>query len=280
MAQNAKSETLRSFLPESVDGWQAEHSGKVYGRDNLYEHINGGAELYLSYKFSAMINRVYMEEGQPDIIIDIFDMGKPENAFGVFMHSRETVDTTFGQGSESVPGMIHFWRNRYFVSILAYPQTEASDAALKKLAKTVHNRIGKDGLLPQIITRLPNKNLIPSTIRYFTHHVWLNSYFFIAEENILQIEDATHCVLAKYNYDQKKAVLLICQYTDKEQARSARDRFIASYNPQLEVQNSLQEEDDTWISFKQDMRSLAIVFKAPHRQQAEKLLQSVTNLEE
>jgi len=86
---------LAALLPGAVGDWRVTEPDQTYDRENLYTYIDGGAELYLSYGFKKVVNRKYSNPGQPRIVLDLFDMGTSQNAFGVFAHSRETVDSTF-----------------------------------------------------------------------------------------------------------------------------------------------------------------------------------------
>ena len=125
-------------LPEKTNGWTSlPDYHKVYDRETLYDYIDGGAELYLSYGFRRLTSRRYVREGEPDIVVDLFDMGDSHNAFGVFSHSREVVESRFGQGSQYTEGLLLFWKGRYYVSVLASPETEASRGAAFDLARRI-----------------------------------------------------------------------------------------------------------------------------------------------
>ena len=63
---------LATLLPDNLEGWIVTEKDRIYGRDNLYNYINGGAELYLSYRFKKVINRMYSAPKQPDILLDLF----------------------------------------------------------------------------------------------------------------------------------------------------------------------------------------------------------------
>ena len=69
---------LMALLPDMVEGWNITEEDHIYDRENLYAYINGGAELYLSYGFKQVVNRMYSVPDQPDILLDIFD-GKVRN---------------------------------------------------------------------------------------------------------------------------------------------------------------------------------------------------------
>lgn len=213
---------LSRLLPPAVDGW-GKTEDQFYDRDNLYEYIDGGAELYLSYGFREVLSRRYHRDGQPMIIVDLFDMKESANAFGLFCHSREMVDSTYGQGSQSYPGLLNFWKDRYYVSILASPETPESKKAIEHLARKIEKKIDREGELPEILDYLPRKNLKEESIRYFTHYTWMNSHFFIADENIFQISETTPAVLAKY---AGQGILLIIIYEHPLQAQQAYQTYM------------------------------------------------------
>ena len=125
---------LPKLLPDTLDGWKSAPDDQTYDRSNLYEYINGGAELFLSFEFNKMISRTFSRADQPEIIVDIFDMKSSQDAFGVFSHSRETIESTFGQGSQYTGGQLLFWKDIYYISILASPETDESRKAVSKLA--------------------------------------------------------------------------------------------------------------------------------------------------
>jgi hypothetical protein len=207
-ASHAQVDLMR-MLPVEISGWRSLQPPVCYGRENLYEYIDGGAELYLSYHFQTMTGRTYQKEGPPDIIADVFDMGDSFSAFGLFMHARESVDSVFGQGSEYTSGMLQFWKDPWFISILASPETEASHQAIRDLARSIEKQIPGDGKLPPLLQYLPNDKLISGSIRYFLHHAWINSYYFIADQNILHLGGQNSALLAKYDDTTAQRPILI-----------------------------------------------------------------------
>lgn len=286
---------LSSLFPSAVDGW-GKTEDQFYDRENLYEYIDGGAELYLSYGFQRVLSRRYHRDGQPMIVVDVFDMKESANAFGLFCHSREMVDSTYGQGSQSYPGLLTFWKDRYYVSILASPETPESKKAIANLARKIEEKIDKTGELPEILKYLPQKNLKEESIRYFTHHTWLNSHFFIADENIFQISEETPAVLARY---PGQGILLIVIYPDPAPAQAAYqayEKYFAAPNAsQGTVQNQLishpegqapaikfltgikitQLEDGSWTGARLYDRQFVAVFQGAGEEQVAALIADV-----
>jgi hypothetical protein len=241
---------LSRLLPDTIEGWRAQSPDQVYDKENIYEYLNGGAELYLSYTFQSLLNRTYTRPGQPNIIVDIFDMGRSGDAFGAFSHSRESVRADYGQGSEYYEGFLLFWRDRYLVSIVASPETEASQQAIHILAGTISDSIGRDGNLPAVLQRLPEAGLNESSIRYFRNYIWMNTHLFIADENILGIDNDTEAVVATYGGSPHHQVLLLIEYPNNERASQAEKNFKQVYLPDLNAGEALLLEDDTWAAIR------------------------------
>jgi hypothetical protein len=262
-------------LPDALEGWKVSAKDQTYNRDTLYEYIDGGAELYLSYGFEHVINRTYSKPGQPDMVVDLFDMGSSRNAYGVFSHSRETVDDTFGQGSQYAEGLLLFWKDRYYVSILTFPETDESKRAIFDLAGKIESTIAQEGPLPEILEILPERLLIKESIRYFHHHAWLNSHYFVADKNILHINDTTDALLAKYGENKKWHLLLLVNYSSAKDAEHARSDFIKYYLPVLSGRKAVQIEDGTWTACQLEENTLIIVFNASQEDKALQLIEAV-----
>ena len=264
------------FIPESLDGWSKTEADQFYNRENLYDYIDGGAELYLSYGFRSLINRTYIQPGQPDIILDIFDMGGSPNAFGIFSHSREKVGKEFGQGSQYTAGSLLFWKDRYFISILASPETPESSRAIKKLAGIIESHIKKEGPLPALIDLLPRDSLIKESVRYFKHYIWLNSYYFIANQNILHIDENTDAFLAKYRENNGKSLLLLVQYPDTESAKAAYQDFVKNYLLGVYDPAAVQLEDGSWTGIRLQSNLIIAVFNSSSKENVNDLIKEVS----
>lgn len=273
----AHRETLKRLIPDPLPGWRIEGEDGNYTSKNLYRYIDGGAELYLSYDFRAAATRIYVQPGQPDILLDVFDMGSAKNAFGVFSHARLLIDSTFGQGSQYTSGLFQFWKDRYYISILASPETEESREAVMTLAQQIDMRIQKKGNLPRVLHLLPDSELIRESIRYFHHPAWLNTYFFIAEDNILNIEDKTDAVFAKYQTGDSHTTLLVATYPSVRKQAAASRKFRTNYLPELDKELTVRVEDGTWTGCLASGKTLAVVFNAPLQETAEGLLYEVSH---
>jgi hypothetical protein len=224
----AMPENINAFsqvLPDAIAGWKRAVPPNLYTPGTLSTYIDGGAELFISYNFKNALSMKYLDPAGNEIVVDIFDMGSAPDAFGVFAHSRETIDDSFGQGSEYAAGLLTFWKDRYYVSILAYPETAAKREIVFELGRAIAGGIENDGALPPIIAMLPAENLLPETVRYFHHYIWLNSFYFVSHENVLNIGNDTPAALGKYRQDGAAYFLLLVRYPDAARAEAAALQF-------------------------------------------------------
>ncbi len=266
---------LPALLPEATAGWAASGQDRFYSRDNLYDYIDGGAELYLTFGLRSVVSRRYARPGQPDIVVDLFDMGTSPDAFGVFSLVSEAPDTAFGQGSQYVHGLLLFWKDRYFVSILTKAETEESGGAVLSLARSIEAAIAADGPMPAIVSLLPPDSLVRESIRYFRHHVWQNSHYFISTDDILNIDMGAEAVMAKYGPRGARYVLLLVRYSSPEDARAGHTGFVRHYKTESFESSVVRIEDGTWVGSRLSGDLVMLVFNAPTEAAASSLMAGI-----
>ena len=54
------SANMEQFLPDNVAGWINKEPDNNYNPSNLYNYINGGAELFISYGFTNAVSRQFV----------------------------------------------------------------------------------------------------------------------------------------------------------------------------------------------------------------------------
>ena len=265
MGMPAMPENISEFfriLPETVAGWTKAEAPDLYTPENLSKYIDGGAELYLSYNFQNALALKYKDSAGNEIEVDIFDMGSAPDAFGVFAHSRETIDDRFGQGCEYAAGLLTFWKDRYYVSILAYPETAEKRDVVFNLGRAIEAAIKSEGALPPIIGLLPAENLLPETVHYFHHYIWLNSFTFVSNENVLNIGNDTPAALGKYRQGGAAFSLLLVRYPDAGRAEAAGAQFRQTLLDGA-ADGLRRTKEGRWTGLQCRGDLLSIVFNAP-----------------
>ena len=267
---------LSRSIPTSIAGWQAGEEDETYGRDALYGYMNGGAEVFLAFDFREVFVRRYGRDGADDIVLDVYDMGSPAEAFGVFSCDREDPAAGIGQDSEFGFGMLRFWQNRFFVTIMTTGEDEAADAAILDLGRAVAAELGPDGEPPAMLKLLPTNGLIDDRTSYFHSNINLNNRYFIASENILGLGDDTECMFAEYRGDGAESVkLLVVSYPNSARAEVVLDTFVQGYMPEAGESGLAQMEDGGWTLAGVHDEYLSIVFDAPTEDSARRIASAI-----
>jgi len=269
------SKSLKDLLPLEYSGWKKANEDNFYNNETLYNYIDGGAELYLSYGFNRVVSRNYVKPGQPEIRVDIFDMINSRNAFGVYTHSREKIEYNFGQGSQTLPGAVLFWKDRYYVSVISQSETDDVTKAIHGFARIIDSSVKGKGKIPGIIKRLPANQLVPETVTYFHHPVWLNYFAWLFEDNFLNISNKTSAVWTKYNTTPDRTMLLLVRYNDENEARNGFNSFTNHFFSNTGNENVKMDKNNRWITCRVKKDFFAAVFNAPSKDEAISLIDRV-----
>lgn len=211
-------------LPKTIEGWKTS-ADRFFNNETLYNYIDGGAELFLSFGFSKVFNRVYSNDKGNEVIVDIFYMNKPEDAYGAFLFTSGRVDSKYGEQSQVSQDAVIFRKMNYYISITCNGEGTEVYKLIERLASLLDNSITGKAELPKVIRYLPEENLDKESIRYFRHYIWLNTHLFLSNDDILNINQNTEAVTAKYGTGENKAVLTILEYPDEQTAKTAFTKF-------------------------------------------------------
>jgi len=273
-----KSQKVIELMPGPIDGWSPRTEDVIYTPETLFDYINGGAELYLSYDMKEVSSRIIVN-GSNEIRIEIFDMTEARNAFGVFTHTRTKDEHVFGQGSQKFTGALIFWKGRFFVTLTANDENELINKTLESIAKEIDKKITETGHLPGIVQLLPEEQLEPDGFIYFHHYIWLNSYYFIASDNILNISPDTDCILAKYGNKEERSFLLLIEYHDSLSAAANIETFRNVFFDKGNINGFQIMEDGKWVAVSGKDQYLIGVFSASDKEYASFLIaETITNI--
>jgi hypothetical protein len=268
----AQTTSLSTFLPDNIEGWKIDDTDKVYNSETLYDYIDGGAELYLSYGMNAVISRRYSKEGVGEIQVEIFDMIWPKNAFGVYTHTRTIDEKRLGQGSQYFTGAQIFWKDKYYITVIANNENDEIKSAIAKISADIDNKIATQGSMPEIIKYLPEEHLQKDGFIYFHHYIWQNSFYFISNDNFLNITERSDALLAKYGVKDKRSFLLLIDYDVATDATNAYSKFKELFMTAARDGTTAKMNDGNWLGCILKDTVLVCIFKAETKSNAQDLL--------
>ena len=164
---------VKKLLPDSPDTGEWQLKGEHFHTpDDLYNYINGAADLFLSYGFVELAGGTYRygADKQGTVIVDIYDMGKKLNAFGIFQSKRDPEVTLLdiGAGAIGSEKYVFFYKDRFYVEIQSFVLSEKGSSAALKMAREVESKIAGDSSPPAELTYLPLVDRVSGSVLYIT----------------------------------------------------------------------------------------------------------------
>ena len=265
-------------MPKTFRGWKQSSDSKQYLPKNLFDYIDGGAELYLSFGFKGLYVARFQKDKAFSLEVDLFDMGSSEDAFGVFRHDMEDEDVGIGQGSEYGGSWLRFWKGKYYVYIYAEGEGSSTQQTLLGLGRQIADRIETPGKKPDLVNKIPKQGVIPKSLRFFHNHTCLNYYYYLASKNILHLSEKTSGVFIKYGAGDHKVPLILIEYPDPTQADKAYNDFLANYLPEAKRGDVIQTENGKWVGGIPHGRYLVIVLDAVTQNGVRRLIEETLKL--
>ena len=162
----AARQQLLKLLPDATAFGAAPMGGTVFYGDNLFEYINGGAEVYHQYEFVALAHQKYRVRDL-ELTVDIYDMQNALNAFGIYASERAPGYHYIAIGAEGYLNdpVLNFVQGGWYVKLSAFARTGTA-AALESAARSVSAKIGTGKTLPATFALFPAAGRAPRSERF------------------------------------------------------------------------------------------------------------------
>jgi hypothetical protein len=157
-----------SLLPK-MSGWKDSEAPKRFGPDSLFEYIDGAAEAFINYDFVELALGQYQQPGRTGTMtVEIYDMGAPGNAFGIYSTERYPESKFLAIGTQGYieEGTLNFLAARYYVKMMAYETGAQTDAILRSFAADILKKIGDPGGFPDAVKIFPREGLTANSEKY------------------------------------------------------------------------------------------------------------------
>lgn len=200
-----ENQTINSFLQKKNGIYQRSGQIRQYDKDDLNEYINGRAEFFLSFGFRKLAVADYSletpEKKNPEFVVDIYDMGKTENAFGILMEESGESSTPIKIGFKGffTQKTLNFISGQYYIKISAYNNKTSLVAFAKGLEIYLGNR----------------ENSIPQLAKFPPNGVVYNSTKFI-KENYHGLSFVKNVYEQKYEINSEKFKMFLIEGTNNE----------------------------------------------------------------
>jgi hypothetical protein len=159
-ASDTAQKHLVAFLGEPLPGNPTTQGApSFYGPNDLYQYMDGGADVYLLYDFQVLLHQDF-KSGQAELTVDIFDMGNSEDAFGMYAAERAPGYSFLDIGIEAYrnEGILNFLQDRYYIKLAGFGP--GSDDLLEKLARALSERVAGTRAFPALLEKLPQEHRV------------------------------------------------------------------------------------------------------------------------
>ena len=230
------------LLPNSQEllGWVQSRAPSTYQGKTLYRDRATSAaalpDLYYAYGFQRQAEVEYQAPqfgSKPLILLEIFDMGTPENAFGIYNFHTYPRMTFEWVGTKAMlsGGYLRFAKGKYFVQIEGYEFATGIREGMIALAKAVAAEIQDPPPEPQMLTLLPKNNKIYGSTKLFRSDWALNQIYSTLPINIPLLTDTAVGISARYQNNLRtkdwtdSRVVFIIRFPDSATAESTYTRY-------------------------------------------------------
>jgi hypothetical protein len=239
---------LREILPPDgfLPGWHKGDPVRIFVGQDLFNHIDGGAELYLEFGFERLLVQPYTN-GASELGLEVYEMKSPAAALGIYLFQagRESPWPELKARNSSEEAQIAAFKGRFFVRLNNFDNVPGAKPIMIALANALLSSV-PDVPLADPFRVLPEPGRIAGSERLIRGPVGLQPYYTFGEGDILGLDGRIFAVLADYrDADGSTTTRLIVDYGDPAAAASALKNLRANLDPYLKV----TEARDAGFSF-------------------------------
>jgi hypothetical protein len=176
-----------SLFPD-IPGWKTQEDTRVYNNNDLWELIDGAADIFLSYGFIDLHIAEYSNNDQM-IRVELYRHSNNDNAYGIYTAERmpDYPQVKIGSQGYTSQGVLNFLAGNYYVKIMSAGQKEAEESTIAQLASKVDKILAQPPGLPEVLQLFPEEgkeNLSDAYIaQNFLGYSFLSSAFIARYKN-------------------------------------------------------------------------------------------------
>jgi hypothetical protein len=156
-----------SLLPD-VPGWKKAGPADVYQPANLYEYIDGAAELYLSFGFEELAVQNYANNQKQEITVEVYLHRDAAHAFGIYSQEKPPQGPFQAVGAQGYGDALsfNFTGGPYYFKLSFLGKSPDSAAQLKAVAAAVAARIPPPAALPAVLKAFPKAGRVAESEKF------------------------------------------------------------------------------------------------------------------
>jgi hypothetical protein len=202
---------LIRLVPDAAElqGWKVVSEPKVYTGDDLFDLIDGGADIYFEYGFVKVITIRYADPSQNIIQVEIYEMDDAPSAYGIFSITQQAAEWSqqYGHISTATENYISYWKSKFYVNISWSSRQHLDQPLLNNLANLISKKIVENGAYPAIVQTFKAEDAGRKAV-YMKGNLALSNYYYFDYKDILRLKEAIAWSTGGYHR-------IIIRYADK-----------------------------------------------------------------
>ncbi len=224
-------------LPEiSISGWAKAGPPSEFRGGDLFNYIDGGAEIFLEFGFDRLLVQGY-KKGNSEIVLELFEMESPESALGIYLMKCGVETPVEGVPARNSGDKTQFTivKGPAFIHINNLDAGASLLPAMVELARSVLETIPQ-GRPVTLLEGLPSEGRITGSERLIRGPYALQSIFTLGEGDILGLEGKVFALAADYrDQEGEPSSRIFVVYRDEARAVEAFRKLVACLDPYLKV---------------------------------------------
>jgi hypothetical protein len=227
-------------------GWKRAGKPSAFIKADLFNHIDGGADIFLEFGFEKVLVQRYTR-GRTEIAVEIYEMTGPEAALGIYLTKcgKESPLSGLRARNSSETAQFTLLKGRYFIQVDNFEEDRDALPGMTALSNTVLGQISDDPIDPRLAALLPAKGRIAGSERLIRGPVALQPYFTFGEGDIFRQGGKIFGTLAEYADESgRKSSRFAAEYPTAPAALETFRGIKANLDPYLKI---VQTSSDAFI---------------------------------
>lgn len=156
-----------SLFP-SIPGWHVSADERVYDPNDLWDIIDGAADLYLECAFVDLRTARYSTESRRVVKAELYRHRDAENAFGIYSAERNPEYNFIPIGSQGYQqsSVLNFLAGEFYVKLSSYQSDRESADDLLAVATGIEKHLKRTAALPAVLRLFPMEGKQPNNEQF------------------------------------------------------------------------------------------------------------------
>jgi len=160
-----------SVFPQIL-GWKITQDDPVYDVNNLWDIIDGAADLYLEYNFIDLHIARYIRTDGIEVRVELYRHDSDADAFGMYSQERDTGYNFIQIGVQGYlqQGVLNFLTGSYYIKLSTYQKGSKAQEAMQTIGRALTTHLKQNNTMPKLFQVFPGEEKLSNTEQYVAHN--------------------------------------------------------------------------------------------------------------